>query len=161
MLLSPRVKVIGASVDEGNWLNEALVVVDSGDLTGAFNGLSCGFVVGSPFVEVAGLPTVITSDVAAVVDHGVDVDRVERDVVLASVSGTGYVELPFAEEEFCFTPCFELLAMAIIAPTSAAVTRVAAMQMAMKHRMVRDRHLITARRWGRAVPSTFSWMRGR
>ena len=87
-------------------------------------------------MDVAESSTVRTPDVAVVVDHGIDVDSVERDVVLASVSGTGYVELPFAEEEFCFTPCFELLAMAIIAPTSAAVTRVTAMQMAMKHRMV-------------------------
>jgi hypothetical protein len=136
VLLSPRAKVIGASVDEGNWLNEALVVVDSGDLTGAFNGLSCGFVVGSPFVEVAGLPTVRVSDVAAVVDHGTDVDRVERDVVLASVSETVYMELPSTKEASSFTTSLEFLAIAIIAPTSAAVKRMAEMQMAMKHRMV-------------------------
>jgi hypothetical protein len=87
-------------------------------------------------VDVAELSTVKTPDVAVVVDHGIDVDSVERDVVLASVSGTGYVELPCIKVSSSFTKSFERLAIAIIAPTSAAVTRVAAMQMAMKHRMV-------------------------
>jgi len=37
-------KVLGAPVNEGNWLNEALAVVDSGNVTGV-DGLSYGFVV--------------------------------------------------------------------------------------------------------------------
>jgi hypothetical protein len=46
------------------------------------------------------------------------------------------VELSFIEEESSCRPSFVLLAMAIIAPTSAAVTNTAARQTAMKHRMV-------------------------
>jgi hypothetical protein len=87
-------------------------------------------------VDVAELFTVRTPDVTAVVDRGIDADRVECDVVLVSVSETVYVELPFTEAASSSTLSFEVLAIAIIAPTSAAVTRMAAMQMAMKHRMV-------------------------
>lgn len=87
-------------------------------------------------MDVAELSTVRTPDVAAVVDHGICVDSVECDVVLVSVSETVYIELTFTGEASSFTLSFEVLAIAIIVPTSAAVKRMAAMQMAMKHRIV-------------------------
>jgi hypothetical protein len=55
VLLSPITIVVGASVNEGNWPNEALVVVDSGNVTGAVDGLSYGFVLklGGRLVKMA------------------------------------------------------------------------------------------------------------
>ena len=91
-------------------------------------GLSC--------VNVAELSIVRSSDVVVIVDHGVKTRLVERDIVFGSDCETVDVELTLTEEPSISTPPFAFLATATMAPTSAAVTNIAARQNAMKHRMI-------------------------
>ena len=65
-----------------------------------------------------------------------------RKVVLASLCELANEELSFTKEVSKSSPLLVFLAMAIMAPMSAAVTNIAARQTAMKHRVVLFCHLL-------------------
>jgi hypothetical protein len=94
------------------------------------------YAVGLSCVDVTELSTVRSSDVVVGIDHGVETRLVERDIVLGSDCEAVNVELTLTKEASVSMPPFAFLAIATMAPTSAAVTNIAARQTAMKHRMV-------------------------
>jgi hypothetical protein len=117
--------------------------------------------VGPCFVDTAESTVVKSSDVVIAVDHGLEAESVKLDVVFGSDFTSMNVELSVIEEESSCRPPFVFLAMASMAPMSAAVTNTAARQTAMKHRMVRGCQLSLAPRGWYAALSTLSMIRMR
>jgi hypothetical protein len=85
--------------------------------------------------DVAELSPVRSPGVTVGVNHGIEAALVERDVVFGSGCVTVDVDFLFTKEESNSTLPFMFLAIATMAPTSAAVTKIAARQTATKHRM--------------------------
>lgn len=97
--------------------------------------------VGPSCVDNCELSAVKPSGLVVGVDHGMEAGLVKRDSVLAPVCEPVDVDSLFTIEESNFTLPLAFLAIATMAPTSAAVTNMAARQTAMKHGMVEGRHL--------------------
>lgn len=72
-------------------------------------------------MDTAESTAVKSSDVAIAVDHGIEAESVERDVIFGMDCESVNVEFPFIEAGSSFRPSFVFLAMAIMVPTSTLI----------------------------------------
>lgn len=111
------------------------------------------------WVKLAELSAEKLFNVVDVVGHKARDSSAERDAVFGLDCGQVDVDFALTKKTCCFTATLLFLAMAIIAPTSAAATSKTARQTAMKHRTVGTCHLSIVCRGRSAALSTFSRMR--